>query len=404
VFLDRDGTIAEDVNYCRRPEDFRMFLRAAEAIAMLNQAGLAVVVVTNQSGIARGYFTEGVLAQIHQKMREELARRGARVDAIYYCPHHPDDGCGCRKPRTGLFHLAAREMGLTLAGSYVVGDREMDVLAGQALGCQTVLVNTGPTPWTPNGASPDYRALTLYEAAQWIASREKVSNTVIVPAYNEEQGLAVVLDRLMRVVDDTYEVIVVDDGSTDRTAEVARCFPCRLIQHELNKGKGQALKTGIQHARGEAILWVDADDTYPVASIPEMAAALGDSYDLVYASRRRSRTYIPAFNRVGNALFRWSIRGIYGFKPYDPCTGLCGVRKEHLDRMQLQATRFAIESEIAMKAGRMRLRMLDMPIEYRPRIGQAKLNGIKVGFEITLAISGHLFWRLRGDHRDGSQE
>ena len=231
----------------------------------------------------------------------------------------------------------------------------------------------------------------------------KIVNTVIVAAYNEEQGLEVVLDKLFQVVDESYEVIVVDDGSIDRTAEVARRFACRLIQHKANNGKGQALKTGIQHARGEVILWIDADDTYPVGPIPEMAAALRDSYDLVYASRRRSRTRIPAFNRIGNALFRWSIRGLYGFKPYDPCTGLCGARKEHLDRMRLRARRFAIEPEIAMKAGRMKLRMLDIPIEYRPRIGQAKLNGIKVGFEDTLAILGHLFWHPTRDHHDGSQ-
>lgn len=175
VFLDRDGTIAEDVNYCRRPEDFRIFPRAAEAIAMLNEAGLPVVVVTNQSGIARRYFTEETLAQIHQKMRDQLARGGARVDAIYYCPHHPDDGCRCRKPGTDLFQWAAEELGLALAESYVVGDREMDVLAGQALGCQTVLVETGPVPWTPDGARPDHRAPNLYEAVEWIISRERSS-------------------------------------------------------------------------------------------------------------------------------------------------------------------------------------------------------------------------------------
>jgi histidinol-phosphate phosphatase family protein len=172
VFLDRDGTVAEDVNYCRRPEDFRMFPRAAEAIAMLNRAKLAVVVVTNQSGIARGYLTEETLTRIHQKMKEELARHGAWVDAIYYCPHHPDDGCGCRKPRANLFSRAVEELGLALAGSYVIGDQETDLLAGQALGCQTVLVETGPTPWTANRVRPNHRAPTLYEAAQWILSRE----------------------------------------------------------------------------------------------------------------------------------------------------------------------------------------------------------------------------------------
>jgi len=230
-----------------------------------------------------------------------------------------------------------------------------------------------------------------------------IAGTVIVPAYNEAQGLAVVLDKLFRVVDDTYEVIVVDDGSTDRTAEVAEGFPCRLIRHKVNRGKGGALKTGVRHARSEAVVWLDADDTYPVEPIPAMVAALQDSYDLVYASRRSSRTHIPAFNRIGNALFRWAIRGFYGFQPYDPCTGLCGVRKEHLESMQLQATKFAIEPEIAMKAGRMKLRMLDIPIEYRPRIGQAKLNSIKAGLEDTFAIFGHLFWRPNQDHRDGSR-
>jgi histidinol-phosphate phosphatase family protein len=173
VFLDRDGTIAEDVNYCRRPDDFRMFPWAAEAIAMLNKAGLAVVVVTNQSGVARGYFNDETLARIHQRMKDDLAGCGAWVDAIYYCPHHPDDGCRCRKPRTGLFHQAAEELELALVGSYAIGDREMDVLAGQALGCQTVLVGTGPAPWTSDGVRPDHRAVTLYEAAQWILSREE---------------------------------------------------------------------------------------------------------------------------------------------------------------------------------------------------------------------------------------
>ena len=171
VFLDRDGTIAPDVGYCGRPDDFRMFPRATEAIAMLNKAGLTVVVVTNQSGVARGYFTEETLAQIHQQMKDELAKCGAWVDAIYYCPHHPDKGCGCRKPKTGLFCRAAEELGLALAGSYVVGDREMDVLAGQALGCQTVLVETGPIPWTSNGVRPSHRALSLYEGVQWILGK-----------------------------------------------------------------------------------------------------------------------------------------------------------------------------------------------------------------------------------------
>ena len=130
--------------------------------------------------------------------------------------------------------------------------------------------------------------------------------------------------------------------------------------------------------------------------IPDIAKALSDGVDLVYASRMQGRDKIPAFNRVGNALFRLLIRGIYGFEPYDPCTGLCGVKKRHLEAMELRSQRFAIEPEIAMKASRMKLKMLDMPIAYRPRIGQAKLNSIKVGFEDILMILRLLFWRPKG--------
>jgi histidinol-phosphate phosphatase family protein len=133
VFLDRDGTIARDVHYCRRLEDFELLPTVTEAIRLLNENGFKVVVVTNQSGIARGYFTERTLAQIHDKMEVELAEYGAWVDAIYYCPHHPDEGCSCRKPGTALFHKAAREQGIDLESSYVVGDMQMDIDAGKAL-------------------------------------------------------------------------------------------------------------------------------------------------------------------------------------------------------------------------------------------------------------------------------
>ncbi|GBD10681.1 putative glycosyltransferase [bacterium HR23] len=219
--------------------------------------------------------------------------------------------------------------------------------------------------------------------------------TVVIPAYNEEEGIRVVLEKVCAVVDGGYEVIVVDDGSTDRTAEVASRFPCRVIRHPTNRGKGEALKTGIAHAQGENIIWIDADDTYPAERIPDIASALRNGVDLVYASRRSGEGHIPLFNRLGNALFRFLIRGIYRFTPHDPCTGLCGVKKVHLEAMALEARRFAIESEIAMKAGRMRLRMLDLPIVYRSRIGQAKLKGVFAGAEIMTMVFRNLFWSPR---------
>ena len=170
VFLDRDNTIARDVRYCRRPEDFELLSTVPEAVRLINQSGFKVIVVTNQSGIARGFFTEETLAQIHNKMEYELARGGARVDAIYYCPHHPDDGCECRKPETALFRRAADEFDINFNRSFVVGDMQMDIDAGKVLGCKTVLVTTGFQGENGIIDPPDYIASSLLEAAQWITS------------------------------------------------------------------------------------------------------------------------------------------------------------------------------------------------------------------------------------------
>jgi len=177
VFLDRDGTIAHDVHYCRRPEDFELLSTVPEAIKLLNDSGFKVIVITNQSGIARGYFTEEVLALIHQKMEEELAKHSAKVDAIYYCPHHPDDGCDCRKPKTALFLLAAEKMDVDFSLSYVVGDLPMDIEAGEALGCKTVLVTTGPKAGEDILDPPDYTANSLIKAALWITKDANVENS-----------------------------------------------------------------------------------------------------------------------------------------------------------------------------------------------------------------------------------
>lgn len=136
VFLDRDGTIARDVPYCSRPEDFELLPGVAEGIKELNKHGFKVVVITNQSGIARGYFTEEMLARIHDKMLKELAQQGAQVDAIYYCPHHPDDNCDCRKPKPEMVFEAARDLDIDLSQSYVIGDNEMDMELARRAGCR----------------------------------------------------------------------------------------------------------------------------------------------------------------------------------------------------------------------------------------------------------------------------
>lgn len=171
VFVDRDGTLAPDVPYCSRPEDLEVFADAPEALALLKSHGFRLIVVTNQSGVARGYFTEATLAEIHRKMARLLAERGAEIDAVYYCPHHPDDGCLCRKPGTALFRQAATEHDIDLTGSFVVGDSAMDIEAGRAVGCRTVLVTTGPGHGGGVTVPPDQTTDNLLEAARWIVKQ-----------------------------------------------------------------------------------------------------------------------------------------------------------------------------------------------------------------------------------------
>jgi D-glycero-D-manno-heptose 1,7-bisphosphate phosphatase len=143
VFLDRDGTVAEEVGYVNHLSRFRVYPFAPAAIRRLNQAGWPVIVVTNQSGVARGFFPEELVGRVHQKMQTELAAAGARVDGVYYCPHGTADSCDCRKPLPGMLERAARELQLELAGSYLVSDRYTDLEMGHSRGCRSILVLTG---------------------------------------------------------------------------------------------------------------------------------------------------------------------------------------------------------------------------------------------------------------------
>lgn len=147
VFLDRDGVINEDFGWISSPEEMEIYPFAAKAIARANEAGFPVIVVTNQSVIARKLCTLDTLKRIHAKMELELAGEGARVDAIFFCPHHPDysegELCGCRKPETGLVDKAVLEFGIEPAESYLIGDKTSDIQTGINAGMQTILVRTG---------------------------------------------------------------------------------------------------------------------------------------------------------------------------------------------------------------------------------------------------------------------
>ena len=150
VFLDRDGTIIEDVGYLDALDRIAWFPWSVDAIRALNRAGIPVVVITNQSGVARGHFTEALVQETHRRLDERLAAGNARVDAYYYCPHHPDGAvpeytrvCDCRKPGRGLVDRAVRDLSLDPARSFVVGDRWLDIGVAHAIGSKGILIRTG---------------------------------------------------------------------------------------------------------------------------------------------------------------------------------------------------------------------------------------------------------------------
>ena len=150
VFLDRDGTLIEEVGYLDRIDRVRFFPYTVDAVRLLNRGGYVVIVVTNQAGIARGFFDEAFVEATHRSLSDTLAAGGARVDGFYFCPHHPEatlaayrQACECRKPQSGLLRRAAADRHLDLARSFVVGDRPHDIAAGTTVGAKGVLVRTG---------------------------------------------------------------------------------------------------------------------------------------------------------------------------------------------------------------------------------------------------------------------
>ena len=183
IFLDRDGTLNVEDGHITSPEKFRLYSFAAEAVRLINQSGWKAIVLTNQSGIARDYFNEATLNEIHELMRESLRSQGAWLDAIYYCAHHPDYGppsyrldCDCRKPKPGLAEMAARDFNLDLSLCYVVGDRYRDIQAGHAAGARGVMIMTGlgreeyETDCRGWPRQPDHVAEDLLDAVKWILS------------------------------------------------------------------------------------------------------------------------------------------------------------------------------------------------------------------------------------------
>jgi D-glycero-D-manno-heptose 1,7-bisphosphate phosphatase len=167
VVLDRDGTLIVEKHYLADPEGVELIEGAAEALARLAALGLGLVVVTNQSGVGRGFFDLARLAAIHARLEALLGAKGVRLAGIYYCPHHPDEGCECRKPRTGLVERAARELGFDPRRAFVVGDMPSDVDLARALGATSLRVRTGHgmRAAEAGGAGPDHLVDDLPAAA-----------------------------------------------------------------------------------------------------------------------------------------------------------------------------------------------------------------------------------------------
>ncbi|MEM4258734.1 MAG: D-glycero-beta-D-manno-heptose 1,7-bisphosphate 7-phosphatase [Candidatus Thermoplasmatota archaeon] len=171
VFLDRDGTISRDsVDHIKSWEEFVFLPNAREGIALLTKHGFHIIIITNQSVIARKMMTRAELNRLHKNMVHEIKKVGGRIDKIYFCPHHPDDGCSCRKPQPGLIQQAIRENKIDPKKAYMVGDRIMDIQVGKAVGCATILIanDRGIAELKENRVQPEYIAQDLMDAAQWI--------------------------------------------------------------------------------------------------------------------------------------------------------------------------------------------------------------------------------------------
>ena len=164
IILDRDGVINEDSDaYIKSPDEWVPIPGSLEAIARLNRADYRVIIATNQSGIARGLFTLDTLNRIHEKLHRSLAELGANVEAIFYCPHGPDDGCDCRKPLAGLFHEIERRLGVSLQGVPAIGDSLRDLQAAASMGALPILVLTGKGRRTLNALAARNDVVPVFE-------------------------------------------------------------------------------------------------------------------------------------------------------------------------------------------------------------------------------------------------
>ena len=210
---------------------------------------------------------------------------------------------------------------------------------------------------------------------------------MILPAFNEAEALPLVLDDLEAHLGPDSEIIVVDDASTDRTSEVAAERGVRVARHETNQGKGGAMATGAALARGDRLVFMDADATYPADRIPKLVSML-DDYDVVRGERPIDSPNIPTLNRLGNRIFNQLLASFHQLEGRDFMSGLYGMTRDAFDVLQIESSGFDVEVEIGIKARQRGLSLGTFDIDYQPRVGDKKLRPIRDGLNILIRVAG----------------
>jgi len=213
-----------------------------------------------------------------------------------------------------------------------------------------------------------------------------MGTSLVIPAYNEEEGLSLVVREYLDVVD---EVIMVDDGSSDGTFQAAQALvggKVKLLRHEVNQGKVAALRTGVLQASGDVIIFTDADNTYPARYVPQLVQEIEKGADLVLGARIQARENIPAFNRLGNNIFSFLATYISCIRIKDSQTGMRAFRREMFDKLDVKAKGLEFETKMTVRAAKLGYKIVEIPIEYRERVGKSKLNPLKDGARMLTAL------------------
>lgn len=214
-----------------------------------------------------------------------------------------------------------------------------------------------------------------------------MKTSLIIPAYNEEKGLPLVIEDYLDKVD---EIIVVDDGSTDRTFEVAKKYAkkydVKIYKHETNKGKVAALRTGVEHATGEIIIFTDADYTYPAKYVPDFVKEIEKGADLVLGSRLKNIKNMPFLNRIGNRIFSLLATYIGCINITDSQTGYRAFKRDMFDKLNVNAKGLEFETKMTVRAAKQGYKIVEIPIEYRERVGKSKLRPIRDGIKMFFAL------------------